>query len=38
MRKTNYHKLAAFVEQVDPEVVEVLDALVSLASFTSQSY
>ncbi len=32
MRKTNYHKLAPFVKKIDAEVVEVLDAIVTVST------
>jgi hypothetical protein len=32
MRKTNYHKLAPFVKNPDPEIVEALDAILGVAT------
>jgi hypothetical protein len=31
MRKTNYHRLAPFVKDIDAEVVEILDAIVAIS-------
>jgi len=31
MRKSNYHKLAPFVTDIDPEIIDVLEAIANLA-------